>query len=110
MAKLLMQRSPIINSWKCYLYSPLSTSALSRKEIKDGIAPNNEESESEVKFPEAPVSCCMSGCSNCVWISYAEEIANLYKDGGDRARAVINKEVTDPCLKSFLLMELKYKL
>jgi len=45
----------------------------------------------------------MSGCSNCVWIDYAEEMGKLYRDGGDRAREMINKEVTDPSLKAFML-------
>lgn len=76
---------------------------------KDTVDHDSNE-ESELKLPEAPVSCCMSGCSNCVWITYAEEMAKLYRDGGDKARTIINKEVTDPCLKAFLLMELKYKL
>lgn len=76
----------------------------------NGTTDCDNSDESKLKLPEAPVSCCMSGCSNCVWITYAEEMGKLYRDGGDKARAMINKEVTDPCLKAFLLTELKYKL
>ena len=56
-----------------------------------------------------PTNCCMSGCSNCVWIVYAENLAKLTKDGGEQARKLIEKNVTDPCLKAFLLTELRMR-
>lgn len=58
---------------------------------------------------DPPTSCCMSGCSNCVWIVYAENLAKLTKDGGEQARKLIEKNVTDPSLKAFLLTELKMR-
>lgn len=51
----------------------------------------------------------MSGCSNCVWIAYAEELAKLSRDGGEQARLAIEKNVTDPSLKAFLLTEIRMK-
>jgi len=56
--------------------------------------------------PEIPTNCCMSGCANCVWIQYAEELAKFYEDGGEKARKAI-EEIDDPMMKAFLQMELK---
>lgn len=62
---------------------------------------------SEVVIPEAPTNCCMSGCANCVWIQYAEELASLFKDGGQTSRQIILQKVDDPNMKAFLLTELR---
>lgn len=53
--------------------------------------------------------CCMSGCPNCVWLSYAEELLSRYGDG-DGARAAldaVSAHVSDPSLRAFLEMELR---
>ncbi|XP_061180961.1 uncharacterized protein LOC133189593 [Saccostrea echinata] len=56
--------------------------------------------------PEPPVDCCMSGCANCVWIMYANELRNYYKkDGNERAKKEIEK-IENPSLKMFLKLEL----
>ncbi|CAH1793382.1 unnamed protein product, partial [Owenia fusiformis] len=55
--------------------------------------------------PLPPEFCCMSGCANCVWIAYADELKDYYKDGGDKAKAEIMK-IEDANLRSFLLLEL----
>ena len=62
-----------------------------------------------VQIPEPPTNCCMSGCANCVWITYAQELAQLYKDSGRAADSVMNA-IDDPSLKMFLNLELKEKL
>lgn len=48
----------------------------------------------------------MSGCANCVWITYAAELAAIYKDGGKASEKVM-KAIDDPSLKIFLNLELK---
>lgn len=58
-------------------------------------------------IPQLPDNCCMSGCSNCVWIQYAEELAKYYNDGGAKARENIEHLITDPNLKMFLKVQLK---
>lgn len=49
----------------------------------------------------------MSGCANCVWIQYAEELSSKLRDGSDVAREIIMKEVQDTNMRSFLEMELR---
>lgn len=55
--------------------------------------------------PEPPVECCMTGCVNCVWITYAEELKKYYSDGGIMAKQAIEK-IENPSLKAFLKLEL----
>lgn len=67
------------------------------------------ETEDSIQLPDPPTTCCMSGCANCVWIEYAQELAVLYKDGGKAAEKVM-KTIEDPSLKIFLSLELREKL
>ena len=62
-----------------------------------------------ILVPDPPTNCCMSGCANCVWITYAKELASIYRDGGQAAEEVI-RAIEDPSLKIFLNLELKEAL
>ncbi|KAK3784065.1 hypothetical protein RRG08_025258 [Elysia crispata] len=55
--------------------------------------------------PEPPTTCCGTGCANCVWIVYAEELRDYYKDGGAEAKKALEK-IDDPSLKAFIKLEL----
>ena len=56
-----------------------------------------------------PTTCCGSGCPNCVWVEYAEKLADYYADGGVEAEKIIERDVTDPSLKAYILMEVRLK-
>ena len=56
-----------------------------------------------------PTDCCMSGCANCVWIRYAEQLAVLYADRDTAAKETLTS-IKDPNLRAFVELELKIKL
>ena len=58
--------------------------------------------------PDPPLDCCMSGCANCVWIKYAEEMRDYYcEDGIEKALKDIEK-IEDVNLKAYLKLELSF--
>ncbi|GAB1599307.1 oxidoreductase-like domain-containing protein 1 [Argonauta hians] len=58
--------------------------------------------------PDPPTDCCMSGCANCVWITYAEEMKKYYcSDGVEKALKEI-EAIEDVSLKAFLKVELSF--
>ena len=59
--------------------------------------------------PEPPVDCCMSGCANCVWIQYCEELKHYFIDetGQELAKKAI-ENIENPGLKMFLKVELGF--
>ena len=65
--------------------------------------------------PEPPGNCCMSGCANCVWLDYAEEMTTFYRSKGEsipkeKLLQEVESQITDPMIKAFILLELKSKL
>ncbi|KAK0056272.1 Oxidoreductase-like domain-containing protein 1 [Biomphalaria pfeifferi] len=60
--------------------------------------------------PEAPAYCCGTGCPNCSWIIYAEELKRYY---GNNFNLLDKKEITlkldqiqDPSVRRFVKIEL----
>jgi len=54
-----------------------------------------------------PTNCCMSGCTNCVWIKYTERLSNIIEKSNIDLQKVIFDKVKDPNMKAFLEMELR---
>lgn len=62
-----------------------------------------------------PIGCCGSGCQNCVWLQYADDLLKYYGDSvsKENLEKVLMDEINkleDENSKAFLLFELKLKL
>ncbi|XP_063869344.1 oxidoreductase-like domain-containing protein 1 isoform X2 [Scylla paramamosain] len=101
---------------------PVTESITRRKSSKAPPSPDKATSAKsnpgqpnpyEVRNPQCdmqvlpPTTCCGSGCPNCVWVEYAEKLADLYCDGGLEAERTIERDVMDPNLKAYILMEVR---
>ena len=95
-----------------YLFPPIQrfSSCSTRSTSEGSTCSSGSNSTTDGGLPEAPTNCCMTGCSNCVWIQYADSLINHYKDGGVKAREELEQLVTDPTLKMFLRLELSSKM
>ncbi|XP_044020986.1 putative uncharacterized protein DDB_G0272456 [Aphidius gifuensis] len=63
--------------------------------------------DSETDLLEEPTTCCMSGCTNCVWIEYADKLSEKLKNSNDDVQKIIMNKIQDPNMRAFLSMELK---
>ena len=62
-----------------------------------------------------PVGCCGSGCQNCVWLQYADDLLKYYGNGVSKEKLdkVLMDEIDkleDQNSKAFLIFELRLKL
>lgn len=75
------------------------------------IPPETEDKQNRLNYllNNPPTNCCMSGCSNCLWIQYVEELGKLSNSAGAQAKEMIEKNVTDPSIKAFLLTEIRMR-
>uniref|UniRef100_A0A4X2KQG8 Oxidoreductase-like domain-containing protein n=1 Tax=Vombatus ursinus TaxID=29139 RepID=A0A4X2KQG8_VOMUR len=76
---------------------------------------HSDGDSSEPLYPQHPMlppptNCCMSGCQNCVWLQYAEEILRHYSDGGAKALAAVDENIQDENIKAFIKMEIRFRM
>lgn len=86
-----------------------------RKSIKKAYVANARNPD-EPKPPQPPAAelCCMSGCASCVWMVYADELMQFYRDGRGKDKVAIIDEVSklieDPSMREYIIMELKSRI
>ena len=71
-----------------------------------------KQAESKQAPPDPPPEglCCGSGCQNCVWLNYADEMIRFYEGNVEPDKIMEGlKGIQDPNLRMFLEMEMKFK-
>ncbi|XP_047023864.1 oxidoreductase-like domain-containing protein 1 [Helicoverpa zea] len=63
----------------------------------------------DASIDEPPTACCQSGCSNCVFIVWAEAVSAKVQNVGPEVSEKILNMVEDPSMKAYLEMELRLR-
>lgn len=78
---------------------------------------NKSDDKTKIRVkPEVPLACCGSGCSNCVWLQYADDLVKYYNDNFGKSDEGIKEAIKeiekldDVNLRSYLIMELWMRL
>ncbi|KAL3118504.1 hypothetical protein niasHT_000269 [Heterodera trifolii] len=114
-----VQKSSVIGPIGQPIAAPESVKGIG---LTDGGGAATEATSARIKqFPTPPSRdlCCGSGCPNCVWIQFADEVMDYVKslplhDGVEKQQKkmvgdALNQNVEDENLRVYLLMEIQAK-
>ncbi|KAL0840908.1 hypothetical protein ABMA28_014707 [Loxostege sticticalis] len=115
----MLKSKTLFESAKLCLIRPrhLSTFEQPKRQCTTQSFATEEEKERELEriakdasIDDPPTACCRSGCSNCVFIVWAEALANKMQDAGPEIQNKVLSMVDDPSMKAYLEMELRLRL
>ncbi|KAH6943220.1 hypothetical protein HPB50_017946 [Hyalomma asiaticum] len=86
-----------------------ATSSVANECGSHSETPKNDSAPKEPPVAPGETECCGSGCSNCVWLEYAEDLVEYYKDGGAQAAEAVAR-IPDPNVRQFVKTELEFLL
>ncbi|KAI4482712.1 hypothetical protein M0804_008565 [Polistes exclamans] len=103
-------KKQLYNNWKGVLMtlrlcsSDNQITRMCNEKIED-----QEKSDDSLSLEELtePTNCCMSGCTNCVWIQYVEKLSSKLEVSNMDVQKEILEKIQDPNMKAFLSMELR---
>lgn len=71
-----------------------------------GVQRSSSSSSSKSPRPSLPSEelCCKTGCSNCVYLTFADELIDYCKEAGKDVRTELHSMTSDPTLRGLIDM------
>ncbi|KHN76234.1 Oxidoreductase-like domain-containing protein 1 [Toxocara canis] len=74
------------------------------------VTPRRAYVGSHAPEPPDPLTCCGSGCADCVWIVYGTELMHYYSDKPiEEALRMIDEQIADVCMREYVKSEVRAK-
>ncbi|VDN53022.1 unnamed protein product [Dracunculus medinensis] len=74
------------------------------------VVPGERRCISSPPEPPGPLSCCGSGCANCVWIEYGTKLVSYYSHRHiDHILNEIESQISNPVICEFIKSEIRSK-
>ncbi|XP_008560717.1 uncharacterized protein LOC103580660 [Microplitis demolitor] len=98
-----------INDHNDHDKSKLKRPIVTEKDVNPDSIDNSSNSIDNGDDFDEPANCCMSGCTNCVWLQYAEKLSEKLTNSSGDVQKIIMDKVTDSNMRAFLSMELRLR-
>ncbi|CAF0879938.1 unnamed protein product [Didymodactylos carnosus] len=83
---------------------------MAKDELRFESSSSNKTYDSKDNDLIPPTTCCMSNCANCVWFTFAEEIAERYPHASiEVIDDVLKKYIDDQSFREFLEVEIQMR-